>query len=180
MDAHEIWLESPLAPAYVRVSNLGRVKTLDRMYNRSVDGKTISQMCKGRVLSPWVSKVGYQMVTVQVGESRKKYYVHRLVASTFCSGFDPSLSVNHIDGNKLNNIPSNLEWVTLGVNTKKQWDTGLVNLRGEKHPNSKLTDKETAEIKARQGSLSFLAKQYNVSTSLIYKIKQGRKKVFAH
>jgi len=180
MDTLEIWRKSPLAPDHVRVSNLGRVKTLDKLAEYTYRGKPCSQLRKGKVLSPWVANTGYQIVTIQIGESRKKYLVHRLVASAFCTGFDPSLSVNHIDGNKLNNIPSNLEWVTLGVNTKKQWETGLVNLRGENHPLSKLSNEEAAIIKESEGSLSFLAKRHNVSISLIHKIKQGRKPIIAH
>jgi hypothetical protein len=45
---------------------------------------------------------------------QQRFYVHRLVALHFIPNNDPlhKTIVNHIDGNKLNNNVSNLEWVT--------------------------------------------------------------------
>lgn len=53
--------------------------------------------------------------------------VHRLVASAFVPNPDPSvlLEVNHIDGNKTNNDPSNLEWVTSSQNSQHAFRNGL-------------------------------------------------------
>lgn len=45
-------------------------------------------------------------------------YLHRLVAEAFLDTWDPKLTVNHIDGNKLNNHPNNLEMVTQTENMK--------------------------------------------------------------
>ena len=55
--------------------------------------------------------------------------VHRLVAITFCNGYKEGLVVNHIDGNKLNNHYSNLEWVTISENTKHAYDNNLGNMQ---------------------------------------------------
>lgn len=43
-------------------------------------------------------------------------YVHRLVAMAFCNGYFDKADVNHKDGNKSNNISSNLEWCTRSEN----------------------------------------------------------------
>jgi len=175
MDTHnEIWLTSPLAPDHVEVSNLGRARTLDRLapvLNGKDQGKT--QLRKGKILSPWIAKNGYFHISIQIGDTRKKYLLHRLVASAFCSDFDPKITVNHKDGNKLNNIPSNLEWVTLNENTSHQWRIGLVNLRGENHPISKLTEEKVLSIREKLSSnisYSTLAKEFSVSIAAIYKI----------
>lgn len=174
--SQEIWRKSPLAPDHVEVSNFGRVRTQDRKTFGLREGKPAQQLKKGKVISPWLNRSGYYAVAVKIGASRSKYAVHRLVASAFCDNFDPSLTVNHMDGNKLNNQASNLEWVTLARNSEHQWETGLVDLRGEKHPGSKITDDQARNIKkAMLAGISptVLARAIGVSVSLCYKIKEG-------
>lgn len=53
------------------------------------------------------------------------YLVSRLVAMTWCDGYSEGLTVNHIDGNPLNNIAENLEWVSLRENINHAFDNGL-------------------------------------------------------
>lgn len=171
----EIWRNSPLAPDHVFVSNFGRLKTADRLAPSKVAWRS-AQLRKGGILSPWLGRNGYYYVAVKMGTTRPKFLVHRLVASAFCEGFDPALSVNHIDGNKHNNLPSNLEWVTLARNTEHQWGTGLIDIRGVRHPSCKLTDDQVRHVLkclASGASSPSLARAMGVSCALIYKIRRG-------
>lgn len=52
--------------------------------------------------------------------------VSRLVAMAWVDGYEPTLTVNHIDGNPSNNTPENLEWVTIGENVKKASEKGFL------------------------------------------------------
>jgi len=137
------------------------------------------QRKRGVVMSPFVANNGYLHIAPKFGRIRKKLLVHRLVAKAFVDGWFEGATVNHKDGDKLNNLPVNLEWTTLAENTAHQWATGLVNIRGERHPSAKLSDAQTADIMARAAdSPTLLAREYGVSVSLIYKIRQGRKKAW--
>ena len=62
---------------------------------------------------------------VYVNIGRKTHRVHRLVALTYIPNPDNKEQVNHIDGNKTNNMLCNLEWATSSENMKHACDTGL-------------------------------------------------------
>jgi len=173
----EIWKKSPLAPDHVEVSSLGRARTLDRVAPSRRD-KQPTQIKAGVMLSPWSDRLGYQLISVKVGDKRPKYAVHRLVASAFCDGYLPGLSVNHIDGVKANNLPENLEWVSLETNTALAWVTGQCKNFGEGSPHAKLTVAKVREIRRRVAageSCNSLAKHFGVSPATIYYVRDGKR-----
>ena len=73
-----------------------------------------------------LDKHGYLVLQLWANNVGRKHYIHRLVAIAFVEG-DHSFTINHIDGNKLNNSPDNLEWITKADNTRHQHETGLMN-----------------------------------------------------
>jgi hypothetical protein len=136
------------------------------------------KILKKTTLSPWVSNTGYYVVSQKYGNKRIKMFVHRLIALAFVDGYKDGFTVNHINGNKLDNRPENLEWVSLSDNSKHQWETGLVNLKGENQPLHKLTQKQVIDIRKalRLGvAVKALANMTNVSVSTIYLIKQNKR-----
>lgn len=56
----------------------------------------------------------------------KQFYVHRLVALSYIPKIEGKNIINHIDGNKLNNNISNLEWCTHSENTKHGYEIGSI------------------------------------------------------
>ena len=76
------------------------------------DGRIISTFKVGKVLKMYPNSKGYLQVTLGHYGSNCRKYVHRLVAESFLYNPGNKPQVNHIDGDKLNNHFSNLEWVT--------------------------------------------------------------------
>ena len=63
------------------------------------------------------NKRGY--IVLCKNDGGKGYFLHRLVARAFCDGYtEEKNTVNHKDGNTLNNCADNLEWVSQSENNK--------------------------------------------------------------
>ena len=109
---------------------------------------------------------------------RSKHSLHRLVAIAWCDGWFEGACVNHINGVKTDNRADNLEWLSLGDNTKHAFASGLVATHGENSGNSKLTDKQVIHIRKllRQGVSAYsLAVISGVSHSAISMIRDGKR-----
>lgn len=85
----------------------------------------ITNQKTGNVKSQWEAKSGYLCVDIQENGKASKHYLHRLLAQTFIPNPDNKRTVNHIDGNKLNNSLTNLEWSTDSENIKHAYNNGL-------------------------------------------------------
>jgi hypothetical protein len=66
-----------------------------------------------------IGEHGYKYYRLSKNGKKKMFYAHRLVAEHFLPNPNNLPVVNHIDGNKLNNSVTNLEWVSYSENTKK-------------------------------------------------------------
>lgn len=63
-------------------------------------------------------KKGYAKTMLTTPNGRKDFLVHRLIAMAWIGLPEGDKNeINHKDGDKLNNVPSNLEWVTRSENS---------------------------------------------------------------
>ncbi len=85
---------------------------------------------------------GYSIVTLCKNGGRKTCRVHRLVLESFIGFCPPKMECRHLDGNKTNNQLDNLCWGThkQNIHDAVQHGTRAILGKGEKHPNSKLSD----------------------------------------
>lgn len=74
-------------------------------------------------------KGGYLGVNTSYQGSTITLYMHVLVATEFVPNPEDLPFVNHIDGDRYNNHPSNLEWVTDAQNRTHAYETGLRPMR---------------------------------------------------
>jgi hypothetical protein len=103
---------------------------------------------------------------------------HRVIALAFVPNPDNKPIVNHIDGNKQNNKPENLEWVTIKENVQHAIDNGLAST-GLGGYAGKFTEEERNDILARWNSgetMRSIARDLGVSHTLIGSIVHGRYK----
>ena len=117
---NEVWKDIPGYEGLYQVSNLGRVKSLER-----VTARERLLIAKERILQP-AERKGYLLVAIGARGERKTYSVHRLVAQAFIPNTENKRTVNHKDGNKHNNAVSNLEWNTDAENMRHAISTGLM------------------------------------------------------
>lgn len=108
------------------VSESGIVIALEKTLINSLGVKTVR---KQKVLKPTICRLGYSSHHFYNGVgTRCQDKTHRVVAKAFIDNPLNKPCVNHIDGNKLNNHYTNLEWCTHKENVRHMWDTGLNNI----------------------------------------------------
>ena len=101
----EEWKKIAEFPNY-SVSNMGRVRN-DR---------------KNTLMGNSYDSKGYYRVALSKNNKRHARRVHRLVAMAFIPNPQNKEQVNHLDGNKTNNVVSNLEWCTNQENQDHYWE----------------------------------------------------------
>jgi len=105
----EIWKDIEGYEGYYQVSDLGKVRSLNRVVAHIKNGPT---KYKGRLLKPGLNNKGYKQVNLCRTRKSKMRTVHKLVAEAFLSNPENFPIVMHLDDNPLNNMPSNLKWGT--------------------------------------------------------------------
>ena len=108
MSTNEEWRAIEGYEGLYEVSNLGRVRSLDR----TIDDRRY----KGRILKGCESLDGYLKIGLHKDGTIKTTKVHRLVALAFVPNPDSKETVNHINENKHDNRACNLEWLTIQEN----------------------------------------------------------------
>lgn len=114
----EIWRDVRDFEGFYQVSNLGRVRSLDRLGDNG-------RLYKGVIKSAGDNGRGYLQVNLKVKGKQKSVYVHRLVAEAFIPNPENKPEVNHCDGDKTNCFEDNLEWTTHIENVRHAFDNGL-------------------------------------------------------
>ena len=131
---------------------------------------------KPRKLKKRISPDGYVWYNLSMNGNQYTERTNRLVAEAYIPNPDNKNTVNHIDGDKLNNHVSNLEWATRSEQMEHAYNLGLKKpMEGVKSPVSKLTEGDVIEIRSRYKNhckincMIPLAKEFGVSQSTINK-----------
>lgn len=112
-DATERWLPVPGYEGYYDVSDLGRVRSLDRVVPH---GRGAVKRLRGRLLKPRFDSDGRQVVTLYGDGKRLTVRVYVLVLEAFVGPRPPGFDCCHYDGDESNDRLSNLRWDTRSAN----------------------------------------------------------------
>jgi len=179
MNELESWLDIVGYEGYYQVSNLGRVRSLDRgiYVNDERYSKPRWVRRKGKILGNGVNGTGRRMVILCILGTRKNITVHRLVARHFLPNPNNLPVVNHINHDHVDNRASNLEWCTYSYNTQHAIAAGRMDHMYRQHKKLRKISKGQA-IRAK-GLLALgwgnskVAKEIGISYNTVYHISAG-------
>ena len=112
----ETWKDIPNYEGIYQASNLGKIKSLERI-------DALGHRLKEKILKPGITHKGYYRVALCKNSIRKFFYVHRLVWEAFNGTIPEGLQVNHISERKSENRLSNLNLMTPKENSN--WGTRI-------------------------------------------------------
>lgn len=154
------------------------IDTFDGLFSVSSIGQ-IKNNKTNRILKPTINPTGYYFVIVRpYGRNGgcKAFRVHREVAKAFIPNEENKPTVNHIDGDKLNNSVKNLEWATHKEQVIHAHANNLTNPpKGSNCKLSRLTDEQVTEIldNPHIRNIDF-ARRFNIDRSAISKVRSGK------
>ena len=168
----EEWRDIPGHEGWYQVSDLGRVRSLDRLVNAKLGSTKLS---KGQVLAPRLDDDGYLRVGLWCNGARYGFGVHQLVLLGFEGPASEGLQVRHLNGDSQYNAYSNLSYGTAQENADDRQIHGT-QLRGEVHGKAKLTEIEAWAIKFATGIFpqKILAEIFGIKQAQVSAIQLGQ------
>ena len=124
----EIWKDIPNYKGY-QASSLGRIRTYNKITYTKLHGE---RHWKNRILKfkPTTKNNhskqggGYRVSLWKNGKCTD-FLVARIIATTFLENLiDTKMTVNHKNGDRLDNRVENLEWITSSDNQKHKYENG--------------------------------------------------------
>ena len=126
----EVWKNINGYNGKYQISNIGRVKSLERKRKCRVNGGSIAIMkVPERILKQW-KRSTYFLVDLWKDRKRDIRCVHHLVYEAFNGEIEKGMMIHHKDENKYNNTPENLEMLSCQTHNrihhcgKSPWNKG--------------------------------------------------------
>lgn len=168
-EVKEVWRQVVRYEGMYEVSSLGRFKRVAQGRG-AVVGRFLSTRRR--------NKKGYIVIELCIGDVKRRFLAHQLVARAFIGPPPTSHHViNHKDSNKTNNQVDNLEWLTRPENNAHAKEHGLLRpCRGVDNGRAKLSEDQIKEIISMKGIVGarVIASRFGVARSMIQRIHQGK------
>lgn len=170
----EGWKDIPGWEGFYQVSDLGRIRSVDRRIPKSVgDG---CRLMRGKVLKPGIYKnPGYSRVNLSRPGRTQWFDIHFLVLLAFVGPRPEGMECRHLDGVRMNSGLSNLCWGTSKQNQGDRRGHGTGN-QGSRNHFSKVGEKEVFTIRQMAGNASRgeIARKLGLSYGIVSDVVAGR------
>ncbi len=163
----EIWKNVVGFEEQYEVSNLGNLRSKERFVKHWRGGE---RKYKSNVKNIRLNDKGYFRCNLKNEGKRYDFTIHKLVALAFIPNEENKPFINHKNGIKTDNRVENLEWCSASENVTHAVKNRLIK--------TKLTDEQAKEIFNSQLSYRKLAKLYNITSGIVWRIKN--KKAYKH
>lgn len=165
----EQWLPVVGFEGEYEVSNLGRVRSLDR----AVRHRYATAVKRGQFLKLRTDGKGYHFVGLNLARVTTQERVHRLVAQAFLPNPKNLPVVNHLDHCRTNNRVSNLEWSTQKDNCRHAAKCGRYKSDRMSRKLTREKVEEMRELHLRGASYQTLMDRFKVSHGTVARIVRG-------
>ena len=178
MENIEIWKDIKGYEGKYQVSNLGRIKSLER--DVFFPNGTVNRHIEEKILVQNIGKLGYAYVNLYLNGKAKTIKTHRLVAMAFLPNPENKPMVNHKDEVKTNNVVDNLEWcdaqynALYGTRIQRQKQTYKDNYKNGK--NKAVKKVFCVELNKTFDCITSAQEQLGIWRSVIAKVCKGKQK----
>lgn len=161
----EEWRDISGYEGYYQVSNLGNVRSVDRIIKSDkLLGR--KRVISGRAMTKMLTKEGYFRVRLSRDHKPETRFIHHLVALAFIGDRPLGYDLHHIDSNRLNNKPENLQYLSRAE-----------HIGGELNPYTTLGKSDVVEIRRLyvESDLTYqqIADRYSMKRGAIQSILNG-------
>lgn len=159
---------------FYEVSSLGRVRSVDRIVTRrSRNGLEYPARLRGQLIRGILNK-GYLRVALSRGcRPQRLVLIHVAVLRAFVGDAPPMTEAGHRDGKRLNNVLSNLYWISRLQNAADR-DKHGTTVKGTSIAQHKLTDESVRAIRRDSRAGWRVGADYGVSKTVIQNIRNGK------
>ena len=161
----ELWQPVEGFESLYEVSNLGRVRSLERFVRCRGNGQ---QRKPSKVIAAHRYANGYPRLNLWQDNQKSRKYLHRLVAKAFLASPPGAIhtgrggwSIDHINGDKTDNRACNLQWMLAADNNRKA--------------KAKLTNEQIRAVREDKRTCQTIGVEYGVSAHTVSAIKTGKR-----
>jgi len=173
---NEIWKDCVGWEGYYQVSSFGNVRSVDRWVEYQRLDKVCKRFYKSKSLIPKLNFGGYLVYHFRDKSRDREEWpsAHQLVAKAFIDNPEAKPTVNHKDGNKLNNTIVNLEWATEKEQTIHAFKNNLMQVRGNTLYSEDFKQEVKKYYEDNGCSIKKLTKIFNISETTAGRIVKGK------
>lgn len=165
----EVWVGIKDYENKYEISSLARIRAIMRYDSK---GKAMDLSNTPYIFKQFITDTGYLNIQLRDVGRNKRLKIHRAVATAFNDNPNNLPVVNHLDWNKLNNLPYNLQWSTKKDDILHAFNNKLIG-SGEDSYEATISNATALSIFQDKCTHREAANKYKVSYQMVISIRGG-------